>query len=463
MKILLIQPAKALLTISGEDVRGMPEPLALEYIASGVVKNHQVRILDMRIEKDLESVLRDFRPDVVGITAYTVHVNTAKRLFHEIKAWNPDVFTVVGGHHATVSPEDFLTPFVDVIVTGEGIFVFQKLMERLAKRESFNGIPGIIFKQGNVVLKTAPEPLSDLDIFPFPERSLTSQYRKRYYYEWMKPLAFIRTSKGCPFRCSFCSLWKLTGGQYLGRNPENIVKEIARIDEPFVFFADDESLVDFKRMYTLARLLKEAGIRKKYFLYGRSDTIARHPDLLKTWRDIGLERVFLGLEFFRDEDLKFISKGSMIKDNEAAVRILQDLGIEMYASLIVRPEFRKEDFTMMQRYCRNLALNYATFSVLTPLPGTDYYELEKSRLITHDYDCFDFVHTLLPTTLPLKDFYEELYHLYQKAFPIKAGLSYLRKFPVREVPAVLVKVLKTYNHIRNAYKDYNCSHRGIRI
>ena len=135
MKILLIQPAaKASLTISSEDVRCMHEPLALEYIASGVVKNHQVRILDMRIEKDLQSVLRDFRPDVVGITAYTVHVNTAKRLFHEIKAWNPDVFTVIGGHHATVSPEDFLTPSVDVIVTGEGIFVFQKLIERLARQ-----------------------------------------------------------------------------------------------------------------------------------------------------------------------------------------------------------------------------------------------------------------------------------------------------------------------------------------
>ena len=65
MKILLIQPATASLTISGEDVSRMHEPLALEYIASGVVKNHQVRILDMRIEKDLKSVLRDFRPDVV--------------------------------------------------------------------------------------------------------------------------------------------------------------------------------------------------------------------------------------------------------------------------------------------------------------------------------------------------------------------------------------------------------------
>lgn len=96
MKILLIQPNKAIKTIGGEDAF-MFEPLALEYVASGVKDNHDVRILDLRIEKDLKSVLEEFKPDVVGITAYTVEVNTAKALFREIKSWNPEVFTIIGG------------------------------------------------------------------------------------------------------------------------------------------------------------------------------------------------------------------------------------------------------------------------------------------------------------------------------------------------------------------------------
>ena len=99
----------------------------------------------------------------------------------------------------------------------------------------------------------------------------------------MKPLASIRTSKGCPHRCNFCALWKVAGGHYLKRSPECIVEELAQIEEPYVFFADDESLVDAARMETQAHRIREAGIEKQYFLYGRSDTIARNPGLLELW------------------------------------------------------------------------------------------------------------------------------------------------------------------------------------
>jgi radical SAM superfamily enzyme YgiQ (UPF0313 family) len=115
MKILLIQPAKAQKTIGGEDVF-IYEPLALEYLASGVKEDHEVKILDMRIDKDLDSQMQKFRPDVVGITAYTVHVNTVKNIFNKIKIFDPDIFTVVGGHHSTVAPDDLFTPDIDIVV-----------------------------------------------------------------------------------------------------------------------------------------------------------------------------------------------------------------------------------------------------------------------------------------------------------------------------------------------------------
>src|SRR5512135_3694650 len=101
MKILLIEPPKAPLTIGGEDVF-LFEPLALEYVAAGVAADHDVRILDMRLEKGLASVLREFAPDVIGFTAYTVHVNTVRQLARDVKQWNGSALTVVGGHHATV-------------------------------------------------------------------------------------------------------------------------------------------------------------------------------------------------------------------------------------------------------------------------------------------------------------------------------------------------------------------------
>jgi len=454
VKILLIEPAKAVSTIGGEDVF-VYEPLALEYVAACVAKDHDVKILDLRLEKNLQEVLKDFRPDVVGITSYTVHVNTVKSLFEEIKEWNPEVLTVVGGHHATILPQDFLSPFIDLIVLGEGVFVFKKIVGALERGRGFDGIPGLAFAKNDRLVKTDSSPVVDLDAFPFPERKLTADYRKRYYSEWMKPLASIRTSKGCPYRCNFCVLWKLTGGRYLRRKPERVVEELAGIDEKFVFFADDESLVDASRMKALAKLIKDAGIKKQYFLYGRSDTIARNPELLRIWRDVGLERVFVGLEFFRDEDLKYIRKRSTIDDNEKAVKVLQDLDIEIYASFILRPEFDKNDFAAFRQYCRKLRLSFATFAVLTPLPGTDLYEELKDQLITCNYDYFDFIHTLFPTRMPLKDFYEEYYQLYRKAIPFTKGVSLLRKFPLKEIPPILVKSYRVHNRLRKAYLDYS--------
>jgi radical SAM superfamily enzyme YgiQ (UPF0313 family) len=247
MKILLIEPAKAPRTIGGEDIF-LYEPLALEYLAAGVSQDHDVRILDLRLEEDWRTVSERLSPDVVGITSYTVHVNTVRRLFAQIKEWNPQVLTVVGGHHATVAPEDFVSPDIDLIVMGEGVFVFKEIVARFERGEGFDDLPGVAFARNGALIKTEPLPVHDLDLFPFPDRHLTTQYRPRYFSEWMKPLASLRTSKGCPYRCKFCALWKLAGGRYLKRQPEKVVEELTSLDEEFVFFADDESLVDAPRL-----------------------------------------------------------------------------------------------------------------------------------------------------------------------------------------------------------------------
>jgi radical SAM superfamily enzyme YgiQ (UPF0313 family) len=453
MKILLIEPAKAPLTIGGEDVF-IYEPLALEYLAAGVAGDHDVRILDLRLEKDLAGVFDRFAPDVVGITAYTVHVNTVRALCAQIKGWNPEVLTVVGGHHATVMPEDFASPHIDLIVMGEGVFAFREIVARFERGLGFDGIPGLAFPHNGRLVKSQVAPLVDLDLVPFPDRTTTAGYRPHYSSEWMKPLASIRTSKGCPYRCTFCAQWKVAGGRYLKRRPEKVVKELAGLDEECVFFADDESLVDVPRMREMATRIREAGLRKRYFLYGRSDTIARNPDLLALWRDVGLERVFVGLEFFRDQDLQDIRKGSTAEDNERAVEILRDLGIDLYASFILRQEFTRDDFAAFRQYCLDLEVDFATFATLTPLPGTDLHAEVHDRMLTHNYDYFDFIHTLLPTALPLEDFYEEYYQLYQKAIPFGKRLNLLRKMRLRDIPGLLRRTYRVYGQLRRAYLDY---------
>jgi radical SAM superfamily enzyme YgiQ (UPF0313 family) len=453
VNILLIQPAKAPLTIGGEDIY-IYEPLALEYLAAGLENDHQVRILDMRLDPDLDATLAAFSPDIVGITAYTVHVNIAKRLFEHVKAWNPAALTVVGGHHATVAPEDFVSPYIDLVVRGEGVFSFREIVDRCEKGRRFDGIPGVAWSESGRLVQALPPNLPDLDALPFPARHLTAAYRSSYYSEWMRPLASLRTSKGCPHRCNFCAMWKVSGGRYFRRAPEAVVEELAGIEEPCVFFADDESLVDVRRMSALAQLIKEAGIRKRYFLYGRSDTVARNPELLTAWKEIGLERVFMGLEFFRDEDLAFINKGSQLGDAQRAVKVLKDLDIEIYASFMLRPEYTAADFRAFRDYCRGLRLAYASFSVLTPLPGTDFYDEVEDRLLTRDYEYFDFIHTLLPTALPMKDFYEEFYRLLKGSQSGTAALRTARRYRPRDLLATMRTSRRVLARVRGAYKDY---------
>jgi radical SAM superfamily enzyme YgiQ (UPF0313 family) len=233
-----------------------------------------------------------------------------------------------------------------------------------------------------------------------------------------------------------------------------VVEELGGIDEEFVFFADDESLVDAPRMMDLARRIEAAGVRKRYFLYGRSDTIVRHPDLLAAWRRIGLERVFVGLEFFRDSDLALIHKGSSTRDNAEAVRILHDLGIDIYGSFIVRPEFGLDDFRALRHYCRELAVDFASFAVLTPLPGTDLMRQVEDRLLTRDPAFFDFIHTVLPTALPLDEFYREYARLVFSAVPPAKRLALLRKFRLVRLPSVIATSVKLKSRLRTVPRDY---------
>ena len=456
MRVLLIQPRTPAGAIAGDDWF-IFEPLALEYVASGVKSDADVRILDMRFDADLTSTLEAFDPEIVGITAYTVHVNTVKRLFELVKRWKPQTLTVVGGHHATVAPDDFSSPSIDLIVVGEGVVQFREIVRRKGSGAGFAGIPGVVVS-GNrppIPYDAAPEP--DLDSLPLPARGLTAEYRPRYFCDWLKPLASIRTSKGCPYRCRFCSLWKLTCGKYLKRDPQNVVKELATIDEETVFFADDESLIDADRMKALAMLISDAGIEKKYFLYGRSDTIARNPGLLEAWANIGLVRVFVGLEFFRDEDLKYVGKKSTTSDNEAAVNILHELDLDIYASLVVRPEFQKNDFRELRAYCRSLKLDYPSFAVLTPLPGTDLYDEVKNDLISRDYDHFDFIHTQLPTHSTLREFYKHYSWLINTVLTPRQKISFLRRFPTSELVPMLRRSIRIQKRVRNAWKDYQAA------
>ncbi|HEY5975524.1 MAG TPA: radical SAM protein [Geobacteraceae bacterium] len=426
MKILLIQP------YSSSDLMDrvyLFEPLALEYLGAGAqLDGHEVRLLDARIDRDIDGAIRAFRPEVVGLTGFTSHVNIIKAIAGQVKGIDPGITVIIGGHHATVRPGDFNDPRIDYVVIGEGVFTFRELLAIMKGKMELGKVRGVAIPSPKGMQFTEPRPYTPLDDLPLPDRGLTSAYRQNYFSEWFKPLASIRTSLGCTARCTFCALWGITGGKYLRRDPELVVAELQGIAEENIFFCDDESMCDTKRMERLAELIEAAGIRKNYFLYARVDTIVRHPELFARWRRIGLSQVFVGMEDFSDARLAAMKKGVTVAQQEEAARVLDRLRIMMYASFMVDPDYTKEDFASLKRYIRKLKLKYATFTVMTPLPGTELHEAVKGRLLSARPELYDMLHSLVPTRLPLLEFYQEMAVLYKTAVPLYRTIPTLLKF-----------------------------------
>ncbi len=255
MKILLVQPPLSA-NIIGAGIFYLSEPLALEVVAASI-PHHDVKILDMRVEPNLKQYLNSFQPDIVGTTAYTTDVYTANRILREVKEYDKNILTVIGGHHATLLPNDFNKESIDVIVVGEGEHSFQELVDAYKYKNDIRKVNGLILYNNGELFSTPSRPaITNLDNTPLPARHLTKRYRDKYFRGSWRPAASMMTSRGCPYRCNFCSVWKREKGRYRTRSPERVVREIESIEENYINISDDNFLQDPKRAERIYELIK---------------------------------------------------------------------------------------------------------------------------------------------------------------------------------------------------------------
>ncbi|MGQ9510042.1 MAG: B12-binding domain-containing radical SAM protein [Thermodesulfobacteriota bacterium] len=409
MKVLLIQPRSDAVGFTGLI---LGEPLGLEMIA-GALDRHEVKILDLRLRNDLHSALSSFKPDLCGIScSYTIDFHSTLKIAETIKKSIPGTFIVAGGHHPSLNYQDFALKEIDALVIGEGEETFKELVDALEKKRDLKKIPGLVLNQEGGQVITPPRPLQrNLDLLPFPLRN--GLERNRYHLGFQRPGALVETSRGCTYQCSFCGVWQFYQRTYRSKTPERVVEELAKVREPFILFVDDNFLVDVQRAEKLAHLIRSEGIKKTYTFQARSDSIVKHPQIVKLWRDIGLRTVFVGFEKIEDEGLRALHKNNFVENNDRALKILEPLGIDVWAAFIVDPDYNLEDFRRLKDYILNRGIKTPTFSVLTPLPGTELFRELREKLTTKNYNLFDVAHAVLPTRLPLKEFYQEFCSLYQ--------------------------------------------------
>lgn len=473
MKVLLVRPHPHLPTSRWLQTLLLLEPYAQELIAGAVQPPHDVHICDLAVQKQplkaYKRMLKEYRPDLIGFGGFSGQYRINRELAGLAKEILPGVLTCLGGVHASSYPTDCKAPeLFDLVVRGDGVSAIKAILKAVDSGQPLPETDWILHTGSPNFDRLAikpPPPLHPDGINTCPRRDLVdiSKYFCICYGEPNQKLktlfpriACVRTSVGCPNRCSFCVVHFLANGKYLQRDIEDVVDEITSLPQEYIYFVDDETFINAKRMWRLAEMLIERGIKKKYLSWARSDTICRHPDLFALWKRAGLELVYIGFESLEEKNLTGYNKKATPSQNRKAREILRNLNLNIHAALMINPDFEKEDFEIVHKTIEELSPAEFAFTVLSPPPGTEAFAAAKNIFICEDpclfYDC---LHTILPTKLPLKTFYRYFSILYGLgAAKIPPRINKV-KVPIRDFIKLFWGGLKLGWHLHRMYRDYD--------
>ncbi len=386
------------------------EPLALEELAGNLLR-YNVRIVDLKADPGgLDAELPGFRPDVVGITGVTCEANTMLQLAAKVKE-NCRATVVVGGIHASNDPAFFNHDAVDYIVAGLGKKTFADLVAALAagtaKRLS---LPGVIrTRPGRRLARPSARraTVDDLVMDQPPAYDLVSQYRSYYILEKLGiNMGFVASAYGCPHRCSFCCITGQTGGSYLTKSIDAVIRDIGLLAGiPVIRLVDANTFGDVRRATALGRALLESGLNKQYLADIRSDTVVRHPEMLRQWKEAGLRAVIIGFEEVEDASLSAMNKANKVCMNTEAIAILNDMGITIVGDFIISPDYDEDDFERLSTYLDEKQIDLPMITVMTPLPGTPLYREQQHRIMNHNLDYYTLTNAVTATKLEEKRFY----------------------------------------------------------
>ena len=360
MKILLVNPPNCGRSIPEEDYgidtikmifRG--EPLALEVIA-GNLDGYAVAIADLKAAPNaLEEALDRFEPDLVGFTGVTCEANTVLRLAAEVKR-NRVALVVVGGHHASCDPMFFNHEAVDYIVMGLGKLSFRELVDAIAGGTVADGVAGVAKANPGGSLNYVRRAYSNEDLVDDhpPRYDLVADHRDQYVMSGVGgKVGFVASAYGCTHRCIFCSIPNMTNGRYLIHRPSTVLRDMQLLgDIPVIRLVDANTFGDVENAFCLGRSIIESGLKKAIVADVRAETVTRHPELFKLWKQAGLAAAVIGFEEISDARLERLNKRSSVAVNIEAMSILKNLGIRVIGDFIVDPEYTEADFDALERF-----------------------------------------------------------------------------------------------------------------
>ncbi len=377
LKITLINPPQA--------TRYPQPPIGLALIGAILEKEgYPVNLLDANALRLMPEDVSKAIPaaDVVGITAMTPTIGTALRIARHLKKDRPGLKIIIGGPHVTLLPEETLSSSsdVDIIVRGEGDETIIELLRAIESGRPLDDIAGISYVADGKIVHTIDRTSSvDMDSLPYPAYHLLpwNKYRPHPPHGRQMPFGAIVTSRGCPYHCAYCSK-PVFGSRFRAQNPERVVEEIAYLQRKFVIkeiaFYDDSFTLDKKRVHAIADRIIEKKLKVAWTCETRVNLVDK--ELLLKMKQSGCYSIAYGIETASPEILKTLQKDITLEQVETAVRNSREVGLQVTGYFMLgSPGETPETIQQTIKFAKKLKVDFAQFSVTTPFPGTELYDI----------------------------------------------------------------------------------------
>lgn len=401
LKITLINPPQY--------TRYPQPPLGLALIAAVLEKaGYPVTLLDANAlglkPEDIPPLVAG--ADVIGLTAMTPTISTAIRIARDIKKVRPDSKIVMGGAHATMLAQETMAsaPEIDVIVRGEGDETVIEVLQALEGKLSLDSVAGISYRKEGKIKATADRPcLADIDALPFPAYHLLpwKSYRPHPPHGMSLPFGAVVTSRGCPYRCAYCSK-PVFGSKFRAQSPERVMAELEYLKKTFgvkeVAFYDDSFTLDKKRVHAICDKIIDSKLKFTWTCETRVNLVDK--ELLRHMKQAGCYAVAYGIESASPEIIHTLHKDTTIAQVEEAVNDSREAGLQVIGYFMLgSPGETPETIRQTIDFAKRLKVDFAQFSVTTPFPGTELYDVYmQNRKESISWDSFVYAGTDNPTT-----------------------------------------------------------------
>lgn len=388
MKVILINPPYLKIYGETKEAAGCYFPLGLGYLASYLMKNNNtdVRLLDMnatRLDyKEVAEIIKKENPAIIGITCVTPNFSEAVSIAKMCKEiCNAKI--ILGGAHASALQENILDKYeqFDIAVIGEGEITLSEICSNINNiDEEISNIKGIIYRRDKKVLKTPARQFElNIDKFPFPARHLADQnlYRPQSYLDIGEKSSTIITSRGCPYKCTFCAGHLTCGNVFRAHSAEYVISEITELTTKYgvryLIIHDDTFTFDKKRTAKICEMIIDINLGVKWFCLTRVNDV--NAELLKLMKKAGCIGLHYGIESGDSEILRSYKKGITLDMASSILNETNKLGIRSHISFIIgNKNETKDSIEKTISFAKELKPTFAFFNILTPYPGTEVYQ-----------------------------------------------------------------------------------------